>query len=300
MVVTRLGELFALATAGCWVVTAMSFEAAGKRVGSLAVNLIRLYLGFACLLVFCWITRGLPLPLDASRHQWLWLVLSGIVGLALGDLFLFRALVILGARISMLIMALVPLLTTLLGWLVLKESMTAMSLLGMALTVTGIALVILQRNPGEMTFKTSQPVAGLLFALGGALGQAGGLILSKYGMGSYNAFASTQIRQIAGLVTLSVLYLFLKAWPRIGPALKNGRAMATLSLGALFGPFLGVSFSLLALQNTNAGVASTIMAIGPVLIIPPAIILFKEKVTLKEVLGAVLAVAGVAILFLRG
>jgi len=299
MVVTRLGELFALATAGCWVVTAMSFEAAGKRVGSLAVNLIRLYIGFACLLVFCWITRGLPLPLDASRHQWFWLVLSGIVGLALGDLFLFRALVILGARISMLIMALVPLLTTLLGWLVLKESMTAMSLLGMALTVTGIALVILQRNPGEMTFKTSQPVAGLLFALGGALGQAGGLVLSKYGMGSYNAFASTQIRQIAGLVTLSVLYLFLKAWPRIWPALKNGRAMATLTLGSFFGPFLGVSFSLLALQNTNAGVASTIMAIGPVLIIPPAIILFKEKVTLKEVLGAVLAVAGVAILFLR-
>ena len=300
MVVTRLGELFALATAGCWVVTAMSFEAAGKRVGSLAVNLIRLYIGFACLVAFCGITRGLPLPLDAPPHQWFWLSLSGIVGLALGDLFLFRALVILGARISMLIMALVPLLTTLLGWLVLKESVTAMSLLGMALTVTGIALVILQRNPGEMTFKTSQPVAGLLFALGGALGQAGGLILSKYGMGSYNAFASTQIRQIAGLVTLSVLYLFLKAWPRIWPALKNGRAMATLSLGSFFGPFLGVSFSLLALQNTNAGVASTIMAIGPVLIIPPAIILFKEKVTLKEVLGAVLAVAGVGILFLRG
>lgn len=300
MVVTRLGELFALATAGCWVVTAMSFEAAGKRVGSLAVNLIRLYIGFACLVAFCGITRGLPLPLDAPPHQWFWLSLSGIVGLALGDLFLFRALVILGARISMLIMALVPLLTTLLGWLVLKETMTAMSLLGMALTVTGIALVILQRNPGEMTFKTSQPIAGLLFALGGALGQAGGLILSKYGMGSYNAFASTQIRQIAGLVTLSVLYLFLKAWPRIWPALKNGRAMATLSLGSFFGPFLGVSFSLLALQNTNAGVASTIMAIGPVLIIPPAIILFKEKITAKEVLGAVLAVAGVAILFLRG
>jgi drug/metabolite transporter (DMT)-like permease len=300
MVVTRLGELFALATAGCWVVTAMSFEAAGKRVGSLAVNLIRLYIGFACLVAFCGITRGLPLPLDAPPHQWFWLSLSGIVGLALGDLFLFRALVILGARISMLIMALVPLLTTLLGWLVLKETMTAMSLLGMALTVTGIALVILQRNPGEMTFKTSQPIAGLLFALGGALGQAGGLILSKYGMGSYNAFASTQIRQIAGLVTLSALYLFLKAWPRIWPALKNGRAMATLSLGSFFGPFLGVSFSLLALQNTNAGVASTIMAIGPVLIIPPAIILFKEKITAKEVLGAVLAVAGVAILFLRG
>ncbi len=295
---TRLGELFALATAGCWVVTVLSFEAAGKRVGSLAVNLIRLYIGFACLLAFCWIMRGLPLPLDAPRHQWLWLSLSGIVGLALGDLFLFRALVVIGSRTSMLIMALVPPLTALLGWLVLKEALTLVSFLGMILTVAGIALVVLQRNPGEVTFKTTKPVSGLLFALGGALGQAGGLILSKYGMGPYSAFASTQIRQVAAIATLSVLYLFLKAWPQVGSALKRGKAMAILSLGSVFGPFMGVSLSLLALQNAQAGVASTIMAIGPVLIIPPAIVLFKEKVTLKEVLGAVLAVAGVAILFL--
>jgi drug/metabolite transporter (DMT)-like permease len=74
--------------------------------------------------------------------------------------------------------------------------------------------------------------------------------------------------------------------------------MAVMSLGSLFGPFLGVSFSLLAVKHTATGIAATIMAIVPVLIIAPSVALFKEKVTLREIVGALVAVAGVAVLFL--
>lgn len=300
MSLTHLGELFALTTAVCWTFTSLSFESAGKRVGSRAVNMIRLCLGFLLLLLFNWARRGEPLPLSATAHEWFWLFLSGLVGFSFGDLMLFEAFVRLGARTSMLIMAAVPPLTAFFSWIFLGETLTAMSFLGMVVTLLGIALVILERPTGGSLFTSSRPLIGLLAASGGAVGQAGGLVLSKYGMGSYDAFAATQIRLIAGFAGFSILFLFLKTWPQMFQAFRNGKAMAAISTGAFFGPFLGVSFSLLAIQHAAMGVASTIMALTPVLIIVPAVVFFKEKITAKEILGAFVAVAGVAILFLRG
>ena len=117
-------------------------------------------------------------------------------------------------------------------------------------------------------------------------------------MGDHDAFASTQIRVIAGIAGFAVLYVFSGHWPSVIKSIKNSGAMIRITIGAVFGPFLGVSFSLLSVKYTTTAVASTIMAIVPVLIIPPAIFLFKERVTLKELFGAVIAVAGVVVLFL--
>jgi drug/metabolite transporter (DMT)-like permease len=293
-----LGELAALATAFFWTVTALAFEAAGKRVGSLSLNLIRLCLGFAFLTVFLALFRGRALPLDATPHQWFWLSLSGIVGLTLGDYLLFRAFILIGSRISMLIMASVPPLTALIGWLIMGETLTPTNYIGMTLVIAGISMVVLERGPNEKQVKFSRPLSGILVAFGGAVGQAVGLVLSKYGMADYDAFSATQIRIIAGTVGFCVVITSAGLWPRVVSASKDKKAMANMSLGAMFGPFLGVSFSLIAVQYTATGIAATIMAIVPVLIIAPSVILFKERVTLREVLGATVAVAGVAVLFL--
>ncbi len=298
MFASRLGEFAALVTAVCWTVTALSFEAAGKKVGSLAVNLLRLCIAFVFLSVFCFVSRGLPLPLDASPRTWLWLSLSGLVGFFLGDLCLFRAFVVIGARTSSLIMSLVPPITALIGWALMGETLSLSNTVGMILVVGGIALVVLERNPGNRQIRLSRPISGILLGLGGVVGQAVGLVFSKHGMGSYHPFAATQIRVIAGIVGFSSLFFLIRAWPRVGAAIRNRRAMFPISLGAFFGPFLGVSFSLLAVQHALVGVASTIMAIVPVLIILPAIFLFKEKITFWEVIGAAIAVSGVALLFL--
>lgn len=298
------GEIAALLTAVFWTVTSMSFESAGKKVGSLAVNLIRLVVAFALYSIFSWFTRGTIFPFDAGAERILWLALSGLVGFVIGDLLLFQAFVVVGARISMLIMALTPPITALMGWLLLDEILSPMNWVGMIVTMTGISIVILKRETStdpenkRKKIKAAYSIPGILLAFGGAIGQGVGLVLSKKGMGDFDAFASAQIRVLTGIIGFAILFIFMKRYGRVWAALKNRSAMKRIYLGSFFGPFLGVSFSLLAVQHTQAGIAATIMAIVPVLIIPPAIILFKEKVNWKEIIGAVIAVGGVAIFFL--
>jgi len=291
------GEIAALATASCWVVAVMAFESAGRRLGSLALNLIRLLVALVLLTAFSTLTRGVPLPLDASLHAWAWLGLSGLVGFTLGDLCLFRAFVVLGGRLSSLVMALVPLFTTLFGWLVLGERLTPTDLGGMGLVVGGVTFVVLERTVDANGERRHVSARGVLLALGGALGQALGLVLSKHGMGNYDAFAATQIRVISGAAGFAVLFLFIGWWPRTLAALRNGPGLGFATLGAFFGPFLGVGLSLVAVKYTLAGVAATLMALLPVLIIPPSILIRKERVTPRAVAGAVVAVGGAALLF---
>ncbi len=298
MLTARAGELAALMAAICWTVTSMSFESAGKRVGSLSVNLIRLYIGFILLSLFAWIIRGQPWPGDATKHAWIWLSASGVVGFLVGDLFLFKAFVVVGSRVSMLMMSLVPPISALLSWAILDETLTWFSIAGMILTVGGVMLVVLDREQENPEKRFRHPIKGVLFAFGGALGQGLGLILSKIGMENYDALAATQIRVFTGIIGFSLLFFILHRWRRVLGALKNPQAMTGITLGSIFGPFLGVTASLYAVQHTQVGIASTIMAIVPILIIPPAILIFKERVTVKEAVGAVIAVGGVTILFL--
>ena len=317
---SRIGELAALGTALCWTITALSFESAGKRIGSFTVNIVRLFMAALLFAVYGWLVRGLPLPTDASPVAWAWLGLSGLVGFVIGDLLLFQAFVDIGARVSMLIYASVPPLTAPLARFVLDERLTPLGLLGMGLTVAGIAIVVLRRpaqaqQPGDhvaplapfadpvgeaSAYDATNPhrTRGVLLAFGGALGQAGGLILGRLGAGvTLDAFAATQIRVFAGIIGFAVLFTISRRWRTVVTAVRDAAAMRRVGLGALFGPFLGVSLGLYAAQNTSAGIASTIMALVPVLIIVPSVLVFKERVTVREVVGAIVAVIGVSLLF---
>lgn len=223
------------------------------------------------------------------------------MGFVIGDTCLLQAYVKIGARISMLIMSLAPPIAALLGWLIMGERFTLLNTFGMVLTLLGIAMVILQKNgdkTSEKKIRFSYSIIGLLLAFIGAVGQASGLVLSKYGMKDYDAFASSQIRVLVGFVGVAIVFSFLKRWNRVMPALKNNKAMKFILLGSIFGPFLGVSFSLLSVKYTSTGIAATIMSIVPILIIPPSIILFKEKVKVIEIIGSVISVTGVVIFFL--
>lgn len=298
------GEIFALLTAVSWTITSLVFESAGKKVGSLSVNIIRLVMAFFLISSFNLFFRGYFLPVDATAFNWKWLSLSGLIGFVIGDLFLFQAYVVVGARISMLVMALTPPFAALIGWIILGENLTLKNWLGMTVTILGIVIVILKRETHEeqglktRKIKSRYPIKGVFLALMGALGQATGLIFSKKGLADYSAFAGTQIRIITGIAGFTFIISYKKWWPRVISALKNTPAVKRIALGAIFGPFLGVSFSLLAVQHTQAGIAATLMSISPVLIIAPSLLIFKEKINFIEILGAIITVCGVALFFL--
>jgi drug/metabolite transporter (DMT)-like permease len=295
---SHLGEMAALATALCWTITAVAFETAGKRVGSISVNLIRLVIAFVLLSLYNLFFRGMILPIDASGSTWLWLTVSGIIGFVIGDLFLFQAYVEVGSRISMLIMSTVPPITAITGFIIMGERISTLGIVGMVITIVGIALVILTKNPDDKKVMLSHPIKGLVYAFIGALGQAFGLVFSKFGMGAYDPFAATQIRIIAGIIGFSIVITVSKNWSKLFAACKDSRAMKNISIGSLFGPFIGVSLSLLAVQHAPTGIVSTITSITPILIIPISIIVFKEKIFSKEIFGAIITLIGISLLFI--
>jgi drug/metabolite transporter (DMT)-like permease len=296
IIYTYAGELSALLVAVFWTITALSFELATKRIGSLPVNITRLFFGFIFLSLFTTIRRGLPLPVDAGSHQWLYLGLSGLIGFVFGDFFLFASYRLISSRIAMLIMTFVPPVTAFLGWIILGEKMNFQHLAGMILTVSGITITVFSRqNGGKMQLR--YPAKGILFAFFGVLGQAGGLVLSKIGMQEYDPFASTQIRIITGFAGFLIMIILTGRLGKVWRSLNDRKALAGITIGSFFGPFLGVSFSLVAIRYTTTGIASTLMAIVPILIIPPSALLMKQKIGPSDYIGAIISVAGVILFF---
>lgn len=286
------GEIAALVVAICWTLSALFFEKAGRKIGSLSVNIIRLVWAFLLLGITLLFTKNTFFPLDATAYQWFWLGLSGIVGLFLGDLFLFKSYLLIGSRTATLIMSTVPVITATVGWFFLEEILSLKSILAIVISITGIVIAISDRR-----LKINVPVKGLLYAFGGALGQAFGLILSKKGIGDYDPISATQIRILFGMVCFIIMITLLRRWPKVKEALRDKSGIRAVSIGSFFGPFLGITLSLYAIQNTQTGIASTFMALVPVFIIVPSAIMFKEKITPHHVIGAIVSIIGVSLFF---
>ena len=314
---TSLGVAAGLGTAVLWTITAVCFEAASKRLGSLATNVLRMVMAVGLFAVLSLLRSGRLCPPDLSGDAWFYLGLSGLIGFVLGDVFLFKAFVIIGARLSMLIYASVPLLTALFGFVFLDERMGGRALVGMAMTVAGIAMAVAWK-PGPLSDParpSPRRTAGILLAIAGSIGQAAGLLLAKRGAIGLDSFAATQIRVWFGLGGFLLLVLAARQGRAllglVGDTLWSSRAdsavdaesrrarrkaLLVLGVGALLGPFLGVSLGLLSTQLLPTGTASTLMSIVPVLLIPVTAVAFHERVAVAEVAGAVLAVSGVALL----
>lgn len=321
----HFGEIISLIVAVSWTLTALSFEYASKKVGSLSLNIIRLIMAMVMLGIFLLAVTGSPFPVNAGGAAWLWLALSGLVGYVFGDFCLFNSYVVIGSRLGQLFMTLAPPTAAIAGYFFLGQKMSLTAIAGMLVCVAGIGISILGRTDSENTDPDSAnvhhhhhkiginlPLKGVLFGIGAGIGQGVGLVLSKIGMNHYMEaappvtdldnlvipFASTQIRAIAGLVGFIVIMFLQKKGRSLLASFKDGKSMGAAATGTFFGPFLGVSLSLLAVNYTEAGIASTIMALTPILIILPSKLIYKEKVTARQVIGAVISVTGASLFFI--
>jgi drug/metabolite transporter (DMT)-like permease len=294
-----LGEIAALATGILWAFTSVFFTLAGRRVGAVVVNRTRLLAALLFLTLTHTVLQGKLFPLPIEPQRFFWLSVSGIIGLALGDAALFHALVLVGPRITTLLMAAVPVISTFLAWAFLGERLTSFELLAVGITVGGIAWVVAEKRSNSVGQEGKQYALGILAGLGGAVGQAVGLVTAKKGLtGDFPPISGVVIRMVAATAVMW-LWTLLKGEGRSTiQRARSGKALLLIVAGAFVGPFLGVWLSLIAIDSTLVGLASTLMALTPIFVIPLVRIVFHERVSIRAVLGTLVAMVGVAMIFM--
>ena len=309
----HLGEIISLIVALSWTATAIFADIASHSLGALPLNLIRMGFSIVFLSVLLVIVTGSPIPLYADGATYFWLALSGLVGYVFGDMCLFSCYVLIGSKFGQILMTLAPPVAGIAGWLMLGEKLSWHSWLAMLVTLTGIAICILGRGGATHKLEIKLPWKGVLLGIGAGIGQGVGLVLSKIGLENYAAalpddvsrgvtfmmpFAGTLIRAVTGFLGFFLILAIMGKASQLRTAVNDRQGMKFAVLTTFFGPFLGVSLSLMAVQYANAGVASTLMALTPVLIIVPYSIINHQKISPKEILGAIITVTGAALFFL--
>jgi drug/metabolite transporter (DMT)-like permease len=316
-----IGELISLGVACLWTVAALSSEVGSRHLGVFVMNVWRMALTLTLSAALMWFVFGAPWPVYAGVEAWGWLLLSGVVGYFFGDWCLFNSYLTIGSRMGQLFMTLAPMFTAIFAWMMLGQTLSWSALLAMAVTLLGIAISVLGRGDHHH-FSLQLPTKGILFGIGAGLGQGVGLVLSKLGLDAYTAdvpaevlpsvetllpFGANMVRCVAGLVCFSSFYLFMqRLHERRGDeptktfraSFSDRRGLLAMVVAVFSGPFVGVSLSLLAVQYTAAGIASTIMATTPIIILLPSKWLFHQPITTRNVLGAVISVVGVSLFFL--
>ncbi|MBE2223000.1 MAG: DMT family transporter [Anaerolineae bacterium] len=295
-----LGELAAMGTAVCWSLTAVFFSYSGRKIGSDVVNRSRLIFALMFLAVMHLLLEGSLFPQNVAPYRWWWLGVSGILGLVLGDTFLFRAYVMVGPRLSMLMMSSVPIFSVVFGWLLFGETISSLEMVGILLAVGGIGWVVTEKQNGLTVVENKAYKAGLFFALLGALGQVANLVTAKFGLaGGYPTISATMIRLFVAVIVLwafaalrgQVRYTF-RQW-------RNKEAFPAMLAGSFTGPFLGIWLSLVAVSMTRLGIASTLMALPPVILIPVEYFILKRPVSNRGIIGTLVAFVGVMMLFVN-
>lgn len=309
----HIGEIISLGVAVSWTITAWFADKASRRVGAMVTNVLRLALATLFLGLLLWITLGHPYPIYADSNTWLWLGLSALVGYVFGDYCLFNCYLYIGPRFGQLMMTLAPPMAAVAGWLMLGETLSWKSILAMGVTLCGIGISILSRDSGSKYFKLDLPLKGIILGVGAGVGQGVGLVLSKIGMQYYAdalpadapssmetllPFASTMVRAIIGGLGFFLILCLQKNFGKLKSAVKDPVAMKYASIITLFGPAVGVSLSLMAVRYANAGIASTLMALTPVFILAPEVLINKKKIRFKEMVGLAVSITGVALFFL--
>lgn len=312
-----LGELISLGVALLWTVSALAAEVATKRAGVLVLNVWRMALAFLVSALLFWVTTGQVLPVMAGFDAWLWLLLSGFVGYFLGDWCLFNSYIVIGSRLGQLFMTLAPAFTAFFAWVMIGQTLSWNSLTAMLVTLAGIGIAVTDSGGTE----DGEPVRikGVLLGIGAALGQGLGLVMSKIGIDHFTSnispiqleefgfvlpFGSNLIRCIAGTICYLAWYLIRRARrsgsssPHLMSLVHDRKATVALLITLVSGPFLGVALSLAAVQLTAAGIASTLMAMTPIIILFPSHWLFHQPITLRSILGALISCVGVSLFFL--
>lgn len=293
-----IGEIAGLSAAGLWSFSSIVFTTVTKRIGAVQLNIDRMVLAT----IFLILTIALlGIGWEVSLNQIILLSISGFIGLIIGDTFLFKAYQEAGPRLSSMLMTINPAIAAVLAMLFLGESLSLWGFLGIAVTIGGVMMVLSEsRQNAKTKFKITK--AGIIYGLLAATGQAVGLIFAKqaYLNGEIHSLTATLIRIAAAAIVMIIIMTAMKKYKNPVKLYKDDtKSFSLVALGSVIGPYLGIWTSFIAITNTKISIASTLMSVVPIYMLPLSKIVYKEKLTAKSILGAFAAVAGIAVLFLK-
>lgn len=297
-----IGEISSLIVAFLWSIGPTFFTLAGNRIGSWAVNRTRIIYALFVVIIIHFFVYGSFFPFEAGLNRWIWLGLSGIIGLGFGDIALFYAFTTIGTRLSMLIYSLAPVISAMAGLFFWGEHLSIIQIIAMIVTVLAITYVGVLSNEREANFKIKSKNywIGFLAAILGAIGQALGLIFSKMGIyGDFPALSGLVIRLLGGTILIwGMTFLKKQVKDTIDSIKEDKKSHLYIWIGTLTGPIGGIYFSLLGLKYASLGVASVLQSLSPIFLLPIGALIFHEKISFKAVIGTVVAMIGVAFIFL--
>jgi len=300
----RIGELAAFGTSVSWTIGALVMERSVHRIGVMAVNTLKVFFGSMYLSVLALYLNGAAFPTNVSITAWFFIGGSALFGFVIGDYFLFNAYALIGSRLAMLFMSISVPLTAIAAYFIFGEALGPWALLGMALCVSGIAITVVS-GKNKQTADTHDGdnkhgrryAKGVTFGLLSGVSMAASTLLTKRGAAGVDPVSATQIRILCACAGFIIFAAVTRKTGEIRSAFGDRYAIGLTAVGGVFGPFVGVGLLLFAIQNADAGIVSTLSSFTPVLIIPPSILLFRKKVSAGEIIGAMIAVSGVALLF---
>jgi drug/metabolite transporter (DMT)-like permease len=302
------GELAALAAAALWACSSLFYSRVrltawqinfGKNV--LASGILLLHLGFQALLL-----RTSLISVD--QRAVIWLVLSSLTGIVIGDTLYFRSLQILGPRRALIVSTTSPLFAAAAGWLLLSEPLSLTALGGLCVTLSGVFLVVTDRPVAGETagHYPASVLRGVLAGLGGALCNASGAMfshLATYTTASSDAeqtsavtcspLEATFIRVgfaavLSAIVLTATGRLKATARPAFDPVI-----LRTYLPAVICGPWLGIWMSQIAYRDSLLAVANTLTCTSPVFVLPLVRIAFGTPISLRAFAGAIISVGGI-------
>jgi len=302
-----IGEAAGLTTSLLWTLGSIFFATAVKKIGAFNVNTLRILLGSVLLGITHLVSTGSLVP-AANPRQFFFMSLSGIIGLVIGDFAYFATLENLGPRRAVLMLSTAPIFSAVAGYVLIGETLNILCIVGIAVTMTGVALVLLEKEgkTGEASLTAREKGIGVALGLIASLAQGIGLVVSKIGMvrssgpngKELNPLPATLIRMITATIVIWMIAVLLKKTGNVMSSLKKKGMAKSILGGTICGPFLGIWFSMIAVAHTKAGIAATLMSLMPVMVIPILYIIYRQKTSMRSIIGAMITVVGVAILFL--
>jgi drug/metabolite transporter (DMT)-like permease len=288
------GELSALSAALIWAIASVIYLNVAQQLSPLVLNFSKGVISIAFVLITL-LLQGNFFPETTPAALGL-LILSGAIGIGIGDTAYFEALYCLGARRALLLEALAPPLSAVLALLFLQEHLTWQSCLGIALTIGGVTWVVVERASDP---EGIYPLRGISFGAIAALGQASGSVMSRAALAQTDITPlwSTLIRLVAGVLVL-VIWLFWQRQSYQGlKSLRAPRVLGIVTITAFFSTYLAIWLQQVALKFTAAGIAQALSATSPLFVLPLAIA-FKERVSPRAIIGVLIALSGIGLLFL--